>query len=184
MIQDLKKLNILRRIYDFNFEWTYTLLLIFVTICSLFVNQIYKNKLPRLERLQNLHNKIIQLRNNDIVKNHVLNNLKFKITSTGRDRRCTDSEQFVQYVEKNFDKKYGKITDIKVSNHTRFSVVNVTQIEILNMFIHDKFIFEYIDKIHLYNGFARVSALKIEKKQLDNGKNVLTTRIICDLYSK
>lgn len=184
MIQIFNKQNILKYIYKFNIKWKYVFLLISVIVCSYFIHQIYENKLSQLGKLQILYNKISQLKNNNIVKNHVLNNLEFNVTKLGKSTHYNDSEQFVQYIEKEFNKKYGKINNIKVSNHTKLSSINITQIEISNIFIHDKFIFEYIDKIHSYSGFVRVSALKIEKKQLDNKKNILVARIICDLYSK
>lgn len=151
------------------FNGKYLILLLTGLLTNIYVRHIYECKELELAPYKDIYDKIALLKNNTFVKAHNLN---------------SDSEKFIQYMEQYFDNKKAKIINIKAGELNNISSIKIIPIEIDCSFIHDKFIFEFINKINQYEGFARTIAVKINKKELNNGYHILETVIVCTLYTK
>ena len=152
-----------------SFNLKYLILPFIILVINAYIQRIYECKELELIPLQNIYNKITPLKNNLIVKAHNLN---------------SNSEQFIQHIERYLDNEKSKILDIKVSEPHKLSNIHIIPIEIKSNFIHDKFIFEFINQIHEYSGFVRTVAVKINKRCFNNGYHILETVIVCALYTK
>ncbi len=151
------------------FNIKYTILPITILAMNAYVQHIYRNKELELIPLQTTYDKVMSLKNNIIVQKHKLN---------------SNSEQFIQYIEQSIDTTKAKILDINVGEINKLSNIRETPIKINSTFVHDNFIFDFINKIDQYEGFVRTIAVKINKKRLNNGRHILETVLLCTLYTK
>lgn len=149
-------------------KYKYIILLITLIIADISVRQVYNCKVLELQEVQSVYNKIRKLQKNKLVYKKLQ----------------TSSEQLVKYIEKVFACNYAQILEIKVNEPVNFNNYFKLNVKIQGTFVHDKFIFETIESLYLYEGFVRISGLKIDRSQLTNGINVLNTVIACELYMK
>lgn len=159
----------------FKFEITHKhFAYLLIILISIFVNMYFGNY------KENLNNTYASLEvQENLVRKFSNSELNFIKTHS----LSIDNDQFINFIKSDLKKLFGQLNSIDLIQISKICNIKVNTFAITLAFWHDKFIFDFLDKLSKY-GFVRVTEVHIERSEEYLQQPGLIVKLLCNLYQE